>query len=181
MLVAINDQGQSLVLTKSLTEATLKQLRETNFYCPQCKEKLILKAGAIKIPHFAHTAYSNCDSSFAEGESYPHLLGKQQLFEHFHEKKYDVQLEKYLHDVQQRPDLFIRTKRLYALEFQCSRIPIELIEKRTNGYKRSWYYPRLATKNTYCSYTFRENFEIIIQYILSAIYESTYRNYVRSI
>ena len=136
MLVAMNDQGQSLVLTKSLTEATLEQLRATNFYCPQCKEKLVLKAGAIKIPHFGHTAYSNCDSSFAEGESYPHLLGKQQLFEHFYDKKYDVQLEKYLPDVQQRPDLFIRTKRLYALEFQCSRIPFELIEKRTNGYKR---------------------------------------------
>ena len=141
MLVAINDQGQSLALTKSLTEATLKQLRETNFYCPQCKEKLILKAGAIKIPHFAHTAYSNCDSSFAEGESYPHLLGKQQLFEHFHEKKYDVQLEKYLPDVQQRPDLLIRTKCLYALEFQCSRIPIELIEKRTNGYNERGIIP----------------------------------------
>ena len=42
MLVDMNDQGQSLVLTKSLTEATLKQLRATNFYCPQCKEKFPL-------------------------------------------------------------------------------------------------------------------------------------------
>ena len=136
MLVAMDEQGQSLILTKSLTKAALQQLRVTNFYCPQCKERLILKAGAIKIPHFAHTAHSNCDASFAEGESYPHLLGKQQLFEHFRDKQYDVQLETYLHELQQRPDLFIRTKHIYALEFQCSRIPNELIEKRTNGYKK---------------------------------------------
>lgn len=178
MLVAINDEGQSLILTKSLTEATLKQLRETNLYCPQCKEKLILKAGTIKIPHFAHTAYSNCDTSFAEGESYPHLLGKQQLFEHFHEKKYDVQLEKYLHELQQRPDLLIQTKHIYAIEFQCSRIPIDLIEKRTNGYNQLGiipvWLPKTPTVSIHQGKIFKSSFDMFYQQFMNGHTVTTY-------
>lgn len=134
MLVAINEQGEYLTLTESLTEAAIQQLRKTKVYCPHCKETMVLKAGTIKIPHFAHLANTACDSLFAEGESYLHLLGKQQLFRRLQQLGEDVQLECYLPHLQQRPDLLITKKQRYAIEFQCSRIPPSLFQERTEGY-----------------------------------------------
>lgn len=141
MLVAINEQGEYLALTTSVTEAALQQLRTMNVYCPHCKEQMILKAGAVKIPHFAHLAHTSCDALFAEGESYLHLLGKRQLFERLQQLGEDVQLECYLPHLQQRPDLLVTKKRPYALEFQCSRIPHDLFLQRTEGYRRAGIIP----------------------------------------
>ncbi|MGN7116331.1 competence protein CoiA [Lysinibacillus odysseyi] len=135
MLVAINEHGEHVTLTESLTEAALQRLRKTKVYCPHCKKALILKAGAIKIPHFAHTADTACVSLFAEGESFTHLLGKQQLYNHLQQLGEEVQLECYLPHLQQRPDLLVTRKRLYALEFQCSRIPLPMMAERTKGYQ----------------------------------------------
>ena len=141
MLVAINEQGEYLALTASLTEAALQQLRNVNVYCPHCKKEMILKAGTIKIPHFAHLANTSCESLFSEGESYLHLLGKQQLFEWLQQLEEDVQLECYLPHLQQRPDLLVTKRRQYALEFQCSRIPLDLFQFRTEGYLRAGIIP----------------------------------------
>ncbi len=135
MLVAINEHGEYVALTESLTEAALQQLRNSKVYCPHCKKALILKAGAIKIPHFAHTVHTACTSLFAEGESFAHLLGKQQLYNRLQQLGEEVELECYLPDLQQRPDLLVTKKRLYALEFQCSRIPLSLLAERTKGYE----------------------------------------------
>ncbi len=141
MLVAINEHGDYLPLTESLTEAALLQLRKTKAFCPHCKERVVLKAGAIKIPHFAHTVNTACASLFTEGESYMHLLGKQQLFNRLQRLEEDVQLECYLPHLQQRPDLLIRKKQSYAIEFQCSRIPISLLKERTQGYQNAQIIP----------------------------------------
>ncbi|WP_431029244.1 competence protein CoiA [Lysinibacillus sp. LZ02] len=179
MLVAIDDQGDYLILTKSLTEAALQQLREKPLYCPHCKERLILKAGAIKIPHFAHTANRACESLFAEGESELHLLGKQQLFMHFQQLGYDVQLESYLPHLQQRPDLLITRKKRYALEFQCSRIPEQLLHQRTEGYKKNeivpiWLLKTPAFPTLQVGRTLKASFNLFYQQFITDNYVITY-------
>lgn len=114
----------------------LQQLRQTTtFYCPQCQSQIILKIGRVKIPHFAHKRNDACQSAFSEGESAIHLLGKQQLYDFFSTRVDSVALESYIPQLQQRPDLLVtKEKQSYAVEFQCSVIPSELLQSRTDGY-----------------------------------------------
>jgi hypothetical protein len=52
-------------------------LLEENYYCPECKEKFILKKGNIRQHHFAHNNFfSNCT-----GEGYLHKTFKKMLLE----------------------------------------------------------------------------------------------------
>lgn len=135
MLVALTGNQEIFQLTPSITETSLYELRQTTtFYCPQCKESLHLKIGRIKIPHFAHVKNSQCESLFSDGESLTHLLGKQQLYTFFQQYG-DVQLEPYLQQLHQRPDLLLTLPhRRYAIEFQCSRITPDVLAARTDGY-----------------------------------------------
>lgn len=139
MLVALTKQQERFVINTGIPQTTLKQLREnTLFYCPQCHEKLQLKIGSVKIPHFAHFSKSNCESHFAESESEQHLLGKEQLFQLFLSLNLQVELEPYLSSLQQRPDLLVsvdhQTK--FAVEFQCSSLKNERFHERNAGYKK---------------------------------------------
>lgn len=137
MLVALAEDQSYVILTQQLPRAALQQLRkEQAFFCPQCKEPLILKIGQIKIPHFSHQKHSQCDSFFSEGESSVHLLGKQQLFAFFQRLQLDVELEPFLAELQQRPDLLVTTNgKRYAIEFQYSRLESARFLTRTDGYK----------------------------------------------
>ncbi|MFS0874358.1 competence protein CoiA [Solibacillus isronensis] len=136
MLVAMTEQQQLFHLTSKYPLDELQKLKkQQSFFCPQCKEQLLLKAGQIKIPHFAHQKNSECDSLFSEGESAAHLLGKQQLFHHFSNLQLRTVLEPYLPQLQQRPDLLLTFKnRQYAVEFQCSPIAKPSFQQRTSGY-----------------------------------------------
>ena len=136
MLVAMTEQQQLFHLTSKYPLDELQKLKkQQSFFCPQCKEQLLLKAGHIKIPHFAHQKNSECDSLFSEGESAAHLLGKQQLFHHFSNLQLRTVLEPYLPQLQQRPDLLLTFKnRQYAVEFQCSPIAKPSFQQRTSGY-----------------------------------------------
>ena len=136
MLVAMTEQQQLFHLTSKFPLDELQRLKQQqSFFCPQCKEQLLLKAGQIKIPHFAHQKNSECDSLFSEGESAAHLLGKQQLFHHFSNLQLRTVLEPYLPQLQQRPDLLLTFKnRQYAVEFQCSPIAKPSFQQRTSGY-----------------------------------------------
>lgn len=136
MLVAMTEQQQLFHLTSKFPLDELQKLKKhQSFFCPQCKEQLLLKAGHIKIPHFAHQKNSDCDSLFSEGESAAHLLGKQQLFHHFSNLQLRPVLEPYLPQLQQRPDFLLTFKdRQYAIEFQCSPIAHPSFHQRTNGY-----------------------------------------------
>ncbi|MER1984521.1 MAG: competence protein CoiA family protein [Solibacillus sp.] len=137
MLVALAEDQSYVMLTHKLSRVALQRLREAQrFFCPQCKEPLLLKIGQVKIPHFAHRKNSQCDSLFTEGESQAHLLGKQQLFTLFQRLELEVKLEPYLKDLQQRPDLLVtKNNQQYAIEFQCSRLVKDRFIERTKGYK----------------------------------------------
>ena len=136
MLVAITKQDELFYLRREMSHRDLQQIKQVNqFFCPQCKEPLLLKVGSIKIPHFAHLKHSSCESLFSEGESTAHLLGKQQLFSLFSKLQLPVILEPYLPHIQQRPDLLVtKGDKHFAIEFQCSKIPVSLFKNRTKGY-----------------------------------------------
>ncbi|WP_162356572.1 competence protein CoiA [Metabacillus mangrovi] len=136
MLTSITSKGPFSLLSKAYSLEELTVMREIEvFTCPGCRERLDLKLGAIKRYHFAHRRKSACDYS-SEPESERHLLGKQQLYEQL-QSAGTVLLEPYLKEIGQRPDLLIETPdKKYAVEYQCSSIPAEQVERRSSGYRK---------------------------------------------
>lgn len=138
MLLAYTEQNKPFILNSSIPQTTLHQLRKTKkFYCPLCKQQLLLKIGSLKIPHFAHYSRSNCENQFSERESEVHLKGKEQLYSLFKALEFDTQLEPYISSVKQRPDILLEdnTTQRIAIEFQCSPISLERLNARNTGYK----------------------------------------------
>lgn len=109
-------------------------LREKeSFFCSGCHTRVILKAGDIKIPHFAHQTLSGCDY-YNEPESSLHLHGKLLLHQFFQNRNLKSELEKFLPPIRQRADLLIEEQT--AIEFQCSAIPPKKVAQRTEGYQQ---------------------------------------------
>lgn len=135
VLRAITKKGCSVTLAK-LTKKQIDILRtKENFYCPECKQSVIVRAGPKVIPHFAHRKGSNC--SIQGGEGAYHQKGKLLLYDWFINQGIPAELEIFISEINQRPDLLIRTKRRkIAIEYQCATIPISHIQKRNKGYKR---------------------------------------------
>ncbi|MDH5163459.1 competence protein CoiA family protein [Heyndrickxia oleronia] len=133
MLTALNETGELVNLIFSQEKGTSLK-KDQPFFCPHCKEKVVLKKGNVKIPHFSHLPFANCGST-SEPESAFHLQGKIDLFKWLHYKGLIVEVEKYLPKIQQRPDLLVWKKRkIYAIEYQCSSIPLEDMIKRSRCY-----------------------------------------------
>jgi len=129
MLVAMDEK-------KQLVTATEEVERKEALFCPSCKGRVHLKKGAVMRPHFAHYRRTNCEA-FADGETAEHVTGKMQLKDWFEKLGYDVELEAYLPELRQRPDLLLDNK--LAVEFQCSSIPIDKMRERTRGYADNGY------------------------------------------
>lgn len=108
---------------------------EQKFFCPDCKEPLIRKAGKIKIPHFAHTSNNEC-FGLSEGETFEHLQLKQLFFKWGNRFEEDWRIEEPLSDLAQRPDLL--QKRL-AVEIQCSPLKSTRLAERIHGYRQKGY------------------------------------------
>lgn len=132
MLVAITKEKQFILAHKNLH-------KEDVYYCPACKTRVYLKVGQVLRPHFAHYSKKTC-KVFSEGETVEHINGKLDLFNFLKKINYQVQLEAYLPQIKQRPDLLIEYQnQKVALEFQCSSIPIEKIIERSVGYQNANY------------------------------------------
>ncbi|HZG71201.1 MAG TPA: competence protein CoiA family protein [Chondromyces sp.] len=139
MLIANDQTGLPVNLTEQRTPKEMAELKRRGGYiCPQCQTPVILKAGPIKIPHFAHQRLSSCES-FSEPESSRHLKGKIDLF-HWFTQFYQTELEAYLPEIRQRPDVFLPALRA-AIEFQCSAISAEQFAKRSHSYLKNGYRP----------------------------------------
>lgn len=116
--------------------------QHTRFYCLQCKEPVILKNGKINTPHFAHKRHSACADAFSEGETEDHLQGKLQLYHFYLKKDVQPQLEAYIPDIKQRPDILIdNNQSKIAVEFQCSKIAASKMIERSAGYLQSSIIP----------------------------------------
>jgi competence protein CoiA len=137
-MLSATTSNHETILTIDYTREELKILKKSQtFFCPHCHQSLLLKIGAIKIPHFSHR--TTCEQLFSEGESENHLLGKLQLYKFFRQHLQEVQLEAYIPQLRQRPDLLVNAT--VAIEFQCSSISLELKQKRTKMYTDNGYLP----------------------------------------
>ncbi|MDY0406173.1 competence protein CoiA family protein [Virgibacillus sp. 179-BFC.A HS] len=140
MLQAKNKFG-NIVTLAALPKEKIETIRQQPFICPVCEEQVLIKAGERMIPHFAHRSTANCPES-KKGEGSFHERGKLQLYQWLRKKYAHVQLEPYLPEIKQRPDILIHlgTKRI-AIEFQCAKIPIQMIRKRNNYYRQAGITP----------------------------------------
>ncbi|MBC1689118.1 competence protein CoiA [Listeria welshimeri] len=128
IFTARNDSGETFTITKMNVER-IKQ--EEKLYCKSCASPVMIKAGVIKVPHFAHEKASKC--AFAsEGESEEHLLAKRQIMEWFCYQGIPVEVEHYFPEINRQADVFMNNKRV--IEFQRSSVPINEMIQRTMDY-----------------------------------------------
>ena len=106
------------------------------YYCPECKEDVVLKKGQIVVHHFAHKPPTNC--RWAKGETREHLKAKQLFKEEFIRRGLRVEVE---HEVPSLPDdrradvvIWSPKGQLFALELQHSAIDYYNLECRTRSY-----------------------------------------------
>jgi len=127
MLVALNGEGNRVLAKDSM--------RGEVFVCPLCKEKVFLKKGRIKIPHFSH--YPNSTCNFA-GESERHLFVKNLLYELLN-PYFSVEIEKVfvLQQKKRIADLYLEVEgHPLVIEFQHSNISFLDLRNRTYDYVR---------------------------------------------
>jgi competence protein CoiA len=105
------------------------------FYCPECNEVVILKAGEKKIHHFAHKAESECQ--YRTNESIEHLTAKKAIYEYLIRQPNctKCEMERPLGSVRPDISLYIDGKPV-VIEIQNSDISIETIDKRMKEYSK---------------------------------------------
>jgi hypothetical protein len=127
MLVALDARRQ-----RTVAETTLG--RDDQWICPLCRQAVILKAGRVVIPHFAHKARGLCA---AEGESRRHLAAKKLFYDELTSRGLDVSLEVML-AADRRADLLVASPRgRFTIEVQDSRISVEEMKAREAQDKRA--------------------------------------------
>ncbi|MFO1445556.1 hypothetical protein KDN24_20630 [Bacillus sp. Bva_UNVM-123] len=138
MLIARTRQGNWVSWANYTNQEQLRNVRQKeNYYCPECNEEVILKIGSKRIPHFAHKKRTVCMESY-ERESEYHLAGKLSLYKWLKRQGIEATLEKFDPRVGQRPDIeFVYSGSQYAIEYQCSNIPVELFIKRTINFQQA--------------------------------------------
>lgn len=142
MLQAKMENGK-LLLAAELPAGEISKLKEKKhpFYCPVCKEPVILKAGTKVIPHFAHRSVNHCPATEG-GEGLYHYRGKLLLYRWLKRQHLDVALEQYVPEINQRPDLLLHIRgKIIAIEYQCAQIPQEEVYLRIDGYTKAGIIP----------------------------------------
>ncbi|TYS46239.1 competence protein CoiA [Bacillus infantis] len=143
MLTAIRQSGKFINCADFTDRETLRKLKvkEGSFLCPVCREKVMLKVGIRKIPHFAHFKEHSCEASF-ESESEYHMKGKLDIYRWLMANHVHARLETYIKSIKQRPDIcFVYAGKKFAVEFQCSPIPESLFASRTRAYREAGFTP----------------------------------------
>lgn len=121
MLFAKNESNQIV---------SAQQAHRKAFYiCPYCRSQVILKSGAVTIPHFAHLKKRNIACNNVE--TIEHHDVKYMIASHFKGTGHHVQIEPFIKKCHQYPDLIINQK--FAIEVQFSKITIQNIKKRSQG------------------------------------------------
>lgn len=83
-------------------------------------------------PYFRHKDKCQCEALYSEPETEEHIKGKQALYEWIKKQKgvTGVILEGWLPDTKQRPDIMFKyNDRQYVIEYQCTPIATEYIER----------------------------------------------------
>lgn len=134
LLQANTKKGDTVTLYQYSREEIEALRAREEFYCPVCKSKVIAKAGMKTIAHFAHQGEVNCNSN-ERGEGEYHEKGKLLLYNWLAAQGIQAEMEVYLSSIKQRADILVTigNKRI-AIEYQCARIPLQVIHQRTSGY-----------------------------------------------
>lgn len=116
-------------------------------------------------------------SSFSEGETEEHLIGKRVLYNWFIQQGIPCQLEAYIPSLKQRPDLVIwlSSDQPCAIEFQCSPLSIKRLKERTKGYNNARLYCILDSRKRFflkkfysesaCFFTYRQDLGFQLYYL----------------
>lgn len=100
--------------------------------CPACGNPYEYCHGKIKIPYFRHADKTMCQDKYGEPETEEHLIGKRDLFIWIkaQDDVTDAVLEGWIPETKQRPDIMFKYhNKLYVIEYQCSPISSEWIER----------------------------------------------------
>src|SRR3954451_1389808 len=120
-LVALrSDTGERVTIGDNAIEE-LRSLSDAHLLlCPFCNSPLTLKAGPVRVHHFAHASLADCSAIDHEPESDSHRQGKLLLYQTFRHGSVAGQLERHLPATDQRADVYIHMPGdlKYALEFQ---------------------------------------------------------------
>ncbi|MGG0290043.1 competence protein CoiA family protein [Bacillus pacificus] len=138
LFIAKRENGEKINLLYPHDEELLHSMRKReSFLCIACGKKVLMRLGKQKKWHFAHKKEDSC-LAFYEAESMYHRHGKELLYRWFKRQNFHVDIEHYLPEIQQRPDIFIeRAGRKVAIEYQCANLSIEQLYKRTYSYWRA--------------------------------------------
>ncbi|WP_226037647.1 competence protein CoiA [Aquibacillus saliphilus] len=135
MLQALNQHGKLQLLALMSPSEIIQHKIHSKFFCPTCKEHVLIKAGEKVTPHFAHHPKSECPAKKG-GEGEYHERGKLNLYYWLLRQGISAQLEVFIGKIQQRPDILVEiNNKLIAIEFQCAKISANDVRKRSTGYK----------------------------------------------
>ncbi|WP_242309430.1 competence protein CoiA family protein [Bacillus cereus group sp. BfR-BA-01524] len=135
IFIAKRETGEKIHLLYNCNEELLRRMRQQErFFCVACGKEVQMKLGKQKSWHFAHKKVDSC-LAFYEAESTYHMRGKELLYRWFKHQNFQVDIEYYLPEIKQRPDVFVeRAGRKIAIEYQCANLAIEQLYKRTYSY-----------------------------------------------
>jgi competence protein CoiA len=122
-----------------IVNAYFESKKNAPFFCLECGDEVILKAGKRIVNHFAHASPLAC--RYAVGESEIHRRCKIEIFKALRESPgvSDVALERPLGT--NRPDVSANINGVpVAIEIQISSLSIETIMSRTIEYARKGIY-----------------------------------------
>lgn len=143
MFVALlEDYSRLELLSLSLEE--IRKFRGRQFKCHLCEQEMVLKAGDIITPHFAHKDKCPYENYARTNESEEHIRAKAFLMKWLPFALRDmadvkVESEFPVHPVRRIADLIIEsdTGWGFVFEVQLSAITVEEIRRRTNDYLRA--------------------------------------------
>jgi len=127
-LVAIRIDTGERVAIGDVPIDTLRELSDHHLLrCPHCEGILTLKAGPIRVHHFAHVNLAECIHIDHEPETDSHRQGKLLLYHQFRQGALIAEMEQHLPATDQRADVFIEMPGPfgYALEFQQANNSVE--------------------------------------------------------
>ena len=126
------------LITGEIVNAFDEISSKREYFCPECGQKTRLKAGAMKINHFAHLPNSTCPNKTKE--SIAHLEGKRLLYDLLrHSKWEDVSLETPFPEIGRRADVSAKSTDdqgtvTCVFEIQNSGMSVEEVDQRTADY-----------------------------------------------
>ncbi len=136
-LVAVRaDTGERLTIGDAPTESLRLLSDHRLLHCPDCGGMLTLKAGPLRVHHFAHTSLAQCADPEREPETDSHRQGKLLLYSHFRKGAQTALVERHFPATNQRADVYVEMPDglRYALEFQQANNSLERWLDRHNQY-----------------------------------------------